>query len=65
MPGLLKVKVALDGAYSVSIKAMNGAQVEEKKGRGPSEFSFQGGKGGVYILQVRQGGRSHVRPVVF
>jgi hypothetical protein len=65
MPGLLKVKVALDGAYSVSVKAMNGAQVEEKKGRGPSEFSFQGGKGGVYILQVRQGGRSHVRPVVF
>lgn len=67
-PGMLRVKVDLAGAYTVSVHALNGARVEERAGFGPAEFLFpaKSGRQAMQVLQVKQGdGSAYVRPVFF
>jgi hypothetical protein len=67
LPGMLRVKVDLPGGYSVSVHALNGSMVEERKGSGPAEFIFpsQPGTQAMKVLQVKQDGHSYIRPVFY
>ena len=65
-PGVVSVKVDLDGPYSVSLRSVTGRQKDERKGNSPSEFTFTPGMGsGISILQVRHGDHNYLRPLNF
>ncbi|MDB5051077.1 MAG: hypothetical protein JWO30_4148 [Fibrobacteres bacterium] len=67
LPGRLRVQVSLSGNYSVSLHALNGARLDERRGTGPAEFNFSATPGAksVRMLQVKQAGRSYVRRIFF
>lgn len=65
LPGAVKLSVNLKGAYTLSLSELNGARMEEKQGADAGEFTFKAPGRGLYILQVRQGEKSFVRPVTF
>ena len=65
LPGAVRLKVELQGAYTVSLSKLNGAVVETKQGFNAGEFVFKAPGQGLHIVEVRQGGRSYARPVTF
>lgn len=63
IPGGVKLRVDLKGAYTVALSSFSGARLLEKAGTGPGEIRLAAPGRGLYILQVRQGKRAYVRPV--
>jgi hypothetical protein len=65
LPNGVRLNVDLKGAYSVSISKLNGALVMKQQGFDAGEFTLKASGGGLHIVEVRQGGRTYVRPVSF
>ena len=65
LPGAVKLKVDLKGAYTLSLSKLNGSLVEKRQGFEAGEFTFKAPGEGLYLVEVRQGGRAYVRPVSF
>ncbi|MEO7425953.1 MAG: hypothetical protein ABI036_12255 [Fibrobacteria bacterium] len=65
LPGGVKLRVDLKGAYTLSLSKLNGATLEKQQGFDAGEFSFKAPGQGLYIVEVRQGGRAYTRPVSF
>jgi hypothetical protein len=62
-PGRVTVKSDLAGTYRISLRSLDGRSLDERKGAGPSEFTFAPGGSGIFVLQVTQGERSYSRPL--
>jgi hypothetical protein len=65
LPGAVKLRVDLKGAYSISLRKLNGAIAETRHGFDPGEYTLKASGEGLHILEVRQGGRAYIRPVSF
>lgn len=65
LPGAVKLRVDLEGAYTVALSEVNGSRREEKRGFGAGEITVAAPGRGLYIVQVRQGDRAYTRPVAF
>ncbi|MDB5105399.1 MAG: hypothetical protein JWP91_3088 [Fibrobacteres bacterium] len=70
LPGMLRVKVGLEGDYTVSLHGLDGTLVESRQGRGPEEFLFRAGNqarsgGTMRLLRVKRNGLGYARPVFF
>jgi hypothetical protein len=68
-PGVLNVRVALEGKYTVSLYSVSGALREEKSvspgGSREHNFNTQSLGRGVHIVRVKQGSTVYSRPVTF
>ncbi|MDB5104399.1 MAG: hypothetical protein JWP91_2088 [Fibrobacteres bacterium] len=66
-PGALIVDVDLAGDFTLALRTMDGSLVEERSGSGPGKYPLSRGNRsqGVYLLELRQGGDSFARPVLF
>lgn len=65
LPGAVRLRVDLKGAYTLSLSRLNGAVIEKREGYDAGEFTLKSRGEGLHIVEVRQGGRSYVRPVSF
>jgi hypothetical protein len=65
LPGAVKLRVDLQGAYTLSLSKLNGALVEKRRGSDAGEFILKAQGEGLHIVEVRQRGRAYVRPVSF
>jgi hypothetical protein len=65
LPGAVRLRIDLEGAYTMALSGLNGSRMEERQGFGAGEFTLKAPGRGLHILQVRQGGRAYVRSVTF
>ncbi len=66
-PGSVNVQVDRPGAFTVSVRSLNGTLVEERSGMAPGSLSVtSGARGpGLYLLELRQGADAITRTVMF
>ena len=54
-------EVDLEGAYTVTLRALDGSEVKRQAGSGAGSFNLAATAPGLYLLEIAQGGQSLVR----